>query len=43
MYQDAVVYVFLGITKIADFQWKHPNAGGTQGVCLVIHMFLDLF
>ena len=33
------VYVFLDITKIADFGRKNADVGRTQGVCHVIYIF----
>ena len=36
------IYVFLDITKIADFQWKNADVSRTQGVCHVIYIFFGL-
>ena len=33
---------FLDIAKIADFWSKNADVSRTQGVCHVIHIFLDL-
>ena len=36
------VSVFLDIAKLADFPWKSTDVSRTQGVCHVIHIFLDI-
>ena len=36
------ISVFLDMAKFADFKWKNAKISRTQGVCHVIHMFLDL-
>ena len=44
MYQNYVtksIYVFLDITKFADFWWKNADDSRTQVVCQVIHIFLE--
>ena len=37
------ISIFLDIAKFADFQRKNADVKRTQGVCHVIHIFLDLF
>ena len=34
--------VFLHITKFADFQRKNAEVSTTQGLCHLIHIFLEL-
>ena len=36
------ISVFLDIKNFADFRWKNTDVSRTQGVCHVIHIFLDL-
>ena len=36
------IFVFLAIAKFADYQQKNADICRTQGVCHVIHIFLDL-
>ena len=34
------IYVFLDVTKVADFRWKNPDFSKTEGVFHVIHTFI---
>ena len=33
--------VFLDTAKFADFRWKNADVSRTEGVCHVIHIFLE--
>ena len=37
------IFVFLDITKFADFQWKNPDVSRNQDVCHVIRIFWIFF
>ena len=37
------MFVFLDITKFADFRGKNADVSRTQGVCHVIHMFFGSY
>ena len=37
------IFVFLDITKFADFWWKNADVSRTQGVCQVIYIIFWIF
>ena len=37
------IFLFLDITKVADFWWKNADISRSQGVCHMIYIFFGTF
>ena len=35
------ISVFFDMAKFPDFRWKNADASGSQGMCHVIHIYLE--